>query len=40
MMPLGLLGPGEQGEITAVKSHKATCCGGCGCSDGGCCGKK
>jgi ferrous iron transport protein A len=30
MMPLGLLGPGEQGEITAVRAHKAACCGGCG----------
>ena len=31
MMPLGLLGPGEQGEIVAMRSHnKASCCGGCG----------
>ena len=30
MMPLGLLGPGEVGEIIAVRFHKAACC------DGGC----
>lgn len=32
MMPLGLLGPGEQGEIIAVRfhNHKASCCGKCG----------
>jgi len=29
MMPLGMLGPGEQGEITAARSHKAECCGAC-----------
>jgi len=29
MMPLGLLSPGEQGEIIAVRSHKADCCGTC-----------
>jgi len=29
MMPLGLLGPGEQGEIITIRSHKASCCGGC-----------
>ncbi len=34
MMPLGLLGPGEQGEILAVRLHKADCCGGCGGTSG------
>jgi ferrous iron transport protein A len=34
MMPLGLLGPGEQGEITALRAHKPTCCGGCGGENG------
>lgn len=36
MMPLGLLGPGEQGEIIAVRfhGHKADCCGKCGGEQG------
>ena len=36
MMPLGLLNPGEQGEIIAVRSHsqKASCCGKCGGEQG------
>ena len=29
MMPLGLLGPGERGEIIALKFHKTDCDGGC-----------
>jgi ferrous iron transport protein A len=33
MMPLGLLGPGEQGEITALKARKPPCCGGCAGED-------
>jgi ferrous iron transport protein A len=36
MMPLGLLGPGEQGEIIALgsHSHKVSCCGKCGGEQG------
>ncbi len=34
MMPLGLLGPGERGEIIAVRFHQADCCGGCGGTSG------
>jgi ferrous iron transport protein A len=36
MMPLGLLNPGEQGEIIAVRphGHKASCCGKCGGEQG------
>lgn len=34
MMPLGLLGPGEQGEITALKSRKPSCHGGCSGEEG------
>ncbi len=32
MLPLGLLGPGEQGEIIAVRigHQKGACCGKCG----------
>lgn len=29
MMPLGLLGQGEHGEIAALSSRKPSCCGGC-----------
>ncbi len=38
MMPLGLLNPGEQGEIIAVRTHghKASCCGKCGGEQGKC----
>lgn len=34
MMPLGLLGTGEQGEITALQSRKPSCCGGCAGEEG------
>jgi ferrous iron transport protein A len=34
MMPLGLLGPGEQGEITALKARKPSCCCGCAGEEG------
>jgi ferrous iron transport protein A len=34
MMPLGLLGPGELGEITTLKSRKPSCCGGCAGEEG------
>jgi ferrous iron transport protein A len=34
MMPLGLLGPGEHGEITALNSRKPSCCGGCAGDEG------
>lgn len=40
MMPLGLLSPGEQGEIVKIRAHQELdgCCGsGCGTS---CCGTK
>jgi len=34
MMPLGLLDPGELGEIAALKSRKSSCCGGCAGEEG------
>ena len=34
MMPLGLLGPGEQGEIITVRFDGAACMGSCGGSAG------
>lgn len=37
MMPLGLLSPGELGEIVTIRAHlhgSGACCGGCGSSCG------
>jgi ferrous iron transport protein A len=34
MMPLGLMGPGEHGEIAALSSSKPSCCGGCAGEEG------
>ncbi len=34
MMPLGLLGQGEHGEIAALNSRKPSCCGGCAGEEG------
>ena len=34
MMPLGLLGPGELGEITALHSRKPSCCDCCAGEEG------
>ena len=37
MMPLGLLGPGERGEILTIRDHQPPSCGH-GCAERGKCG--
>jgi len=33
MMALGLLNPGEQGEIVGLETTESSCCGSCGCKE-------